>query len=104
MNCIGWLSPSGELIPCEGHAHLDMAQKIANDLGIIGYTNRIDDVLLTHGWVRISRMTYGDCGLAFWMPNNLTYTQRSFLEEIVNEGESISEKGIEQLQYCHIIE
>lgn len=104
MDCIGWLSPQGELIACKGHAHMDMARKIATDMGIDGYTSRMDDVLLNRNWIRISLITYGDCGLSFWVNTNPTEIQRSFLLNIYNERyDQISHKGMETLTRLNII-
>ena len=68
MNYIGWISPNGELIRCDGYAHVAMAMDIVKKL----YPNaagQADDVLLSRGWMRISRLTYGvDIGLIFFLP------------------------------------
>lgn len=50
----GWLSPTGDLIKCEYFDHMAVAQKLVEDLGYAGLVNRADDILLSHGWVRIS--------------------------------------------------
>lgn len=98
MNYIGWLSPYGELVKCDGRAHLDKAREITKALNIFNPNKQSDDVLLAYGWIRISRLTYQDKGLAFWIPNNISETQRIFLQEIYNSAyEELSDKGKETL-------
>lgn len=91
---VGWLSPSGELVKCDGYAHLDMARRITKALNIYNEDEQADDTLLRYGWVRISRITFGDEGLTFWLPLRITPYQRSFLRDIANDmDETISEHG-----------
>lgn len=90
----GWLSPSGELVKCDGYAHLDTARHITKALNIYNENEQVDDTLLRYGWVRISRFTYHDHGLTFWLPLRITPYQRSFLRDIANDmNETISERG-----------
>ena len=91
---VGWLSPSGELVKCDGYAHLDMARRITKALNIYNEDEQVDDTLLRYGWVRISQLTYLDKGLAFWLPRKITPYQRSFLRDIANDmNETISKRG-----------
>lgn len=93
-NYIGWLSPSSELVACDGYAHLDLARRITKELNIYNENEQVDDTLLRYGWVRISRLVYGDKGLNFWLPLRITPCQRSFLRDIANDvNEIISEHG-----------
>lgn len=94
----GWLSPTGELIGCDGYAHLDKATKIVKYLHLEDTTRQADDILLAYGWVRISRITYGDQGLAFWMPKRISPEQHIFLREIVEKmDEPLSQQGVKAL-------
>ena len=100
----GWLSPNGELIKCDGYAHLDKAREIAKAFNLYTETKQVDDVLLAHGWVRISRLTYSDIGLAFWMPTKISELQRMFLQTIYNEAyDELSEQGRDTLTMWNII-
>lgn len=91
---VGWLSPSGELVKCDGYAHLDMARRITKALNIYNENEQVDDTLLRYGWVRISRLIFGDEGLTFWLPLRITPYQRAFLRDIANDREeTISERG-----------
>lgn len=91
---VGWLSPSGELVKCDGYAHLDMARRITKELHIYNENEQVDDTLLRYGWVRISRLTFFDKGLTFCLPLRITPYQRSFLRDIANDtSETISEHG-----------
>lgn len=90
----GWLSPSGELFKCDGYAHLDVARRITKALNIYNENEQVDDTLLRYGWVRISRLIFGDEGLTFWLPLRITPYQRAFLRDIANDREeTISERG-----------
>ena len=94
MSYTGWLSPNGELIKCDGYAHLDKARNIAKAFNLYNESKQSDDILREHGWIRISRLTYSDIGLAFWMPKKISESQRIFLQEIYNEAfEELSEQG-----------
>ena len=93
-NYIGWLSPSGELVECNGYAHLDMARKITKELHIYNEDEQADDTLLRYGWVRISRLVLVDKGITFWLPLRITPYQRSFLRDLAEDtNETISETG-----------
>ena len=104
MSYTGWLSPNGELIKCDGYAHLDKARNIAKAFNLYNENRQSDDVLREHGWVRISRLTYSDVGLAFWMPKSISESQRVFLYEIYNNAyEDLSKQGKETLTEWDII-
>lgn len=103
MSCIGWLSATGELVKCDGHAHVTVATDIARKM--YGYTNsRPDEILLQHGWTRISRMTYGDLGLIFFLPRIISEYQLDFLRRVFDDNaKMISQKGLDILYNNHII-
>ena len=106
MSYTGWLSPTADLIKCDGHAHVVKAMELAKALYNHPKENsRPDETLLQHGWVRISKMTYNDEGLAFHLPPWLSESQREFLESIYNNDPSaISQKGMRALRALHIAE
>ena len=93
---IGWLSADGELVKCDGHAHLAVALKIAKRLYGSNDEARPDDVLLQHGWLRISRLIYGeDNGIIFFTPKVMSEVQRSFLRDLFDDdAKAISRKGL----------
>ena len=100
MSYTGWLSPYGELVKCDGYAHLDKARHIAQALNIFNPNRQSDDVLREHGWIRISNLTYMDKGLAFGIPKNISETQRLFLQEIYNNAfDELSNQGKELLKW-----
>ena len=104
MDCIGWLSPTGDLIKCDGHAHVVKAMELAKRYYEQKVNVRADDTLLRHGWVRISKLTYNDKGLYFFMPERLTPVQRAFLEQVYNNTtEPISCQGMAILRAWDII-
>ena len=104
MSYTGWLSPNGELIKCEGYAHLDKARSIAKAFNLYNENRQSDDVLREHGWIRISRLTYSDIGLAFWLPDRISDAQRILLCEIYNNAyHDISQQGKDTLSAWDII-
>ena len=104
MGYIGWLSPTGDLIECDGHAHVVKAMELAKRYYEPKENVRADDTLLQHGWVRISKLTYNDKGLMFFMPERLTSIQRVFLEHVYNNAtDPISCQGMAILRARDII-
>lgn len=105
MEFTGWLTPSGELIKCDGYAHVDKARKIAKELGIYKEDEKPDETLLENGWVRISRLTFLDHGLNFWAYGRMTTIQRQFLRTMFNyDPTALAHRCIENLYAYGIIE
>ena len=107
MKYTGWLSPSGELVSCEGYAHLDKARQIAKDLGVFDENKQSDEVLQRLGWIRISKYTYSNIGLMFLNPylSNISIYQHIFLHQIYEyDPNEISEDGWEQLRTWGVID
>lgn len=102
----GWLAPTGELIICEGHSHLDKARELCTLLHFEDKEKTPDDILLSRGWVRISRCIYGyDLGYMFWMPDALSSCQRSVLKQFVEVfGNECSAEGRNTLHKYGIID
>ena len=80
----GWLSPTGEFIPCDSYAHIDTA------LNIYAKLKRIDNIdtiyisnpgakLLDEGWCSISIASYFEHGFSF-AAKRLTAEQVNFLK------------------------
>ena len=104
MSYIGWLSSEGEMIKCEGHAHVAVAIDIAKKLYHYDGSRQADEILLQHGWLRISRLIYGDEGITFFTPQVMSEYQLSFLRTIFdNDANMISRKGLHILCENHII-
>lgn len=81
----GWLSSSGEFIPCEPYEHLAVAQELVDDK--VPYSVA-DDYLLDHEWVKIYRESY--CGHK-WRVNwkgFLSESQKLFLRPIFEDYEN----------------
>ncbi len=97
---VGWLSPEGLLVSCDGYAHLDMASKLVKKYNLTDDKYHADDILYENGWVRISQITYGDVGLMFFLPRRITIKQREFLKQVDADRQNylISEKGKEVLE------
>lgn len=107
MSYTGWLTPTADLIKCDGHAHVVMAMELVKRFYDINENVRADEILLKHGWVRISKMTYNDEGLMFFLPPKFVISelQYSFLEHIYNDDPTqISQKGMAVLRELKIAE
>ena len=107
MKCTGWLSPSGELVSCDGYAHLDKATQITKDLGVFDENKHSDEVLQRLGWIRISKYTYSNIGLTFLNPylSIISIYQKMFLHQIYESiPNEISEDGWEQLNTWGVID
>lgn len=105
MDCIGWLSPYGTLFECNNHAHLDKAREMVKALCATRAGEEPDETLIRLGFIRISRITYGDVGLMFWMPEIITEYQRIAIEDIAYEHlDECSEKALQVLKEYRIID
>lgn len=105
MNRIGWLTPSAELVKCNEYGHLDTARRIVKQLNLEDGTKQPDDILIAHGWIRISRFTYGDRGITFWTPRCPTAYQKEFLRSIYNDDPTdISKVGLNKLMDLGIVD
>ena len=104
-NFSGWISPSGEQIKCEGHAHLYIAMQITKSLNLSTEGTHADEVLLKHGWLRVSKLIYMDYGYVFWLPPVLSEPQKVYMETIYNyDPTAISSAGLKILRTYKIIE
>lgn len=105
MNCIGWLTPSAELVKCGEYGHLDTARRIVKQLNLEDSTKQPDDILIAHGWIRISRFTLIDRGITFWTPRCPTAYQKEYLRAIFNDDPTdISKTGLDKLENLGIID
>lgn len=71
----GWLSPTGEFIPCETYNHISIARNIfKKDIA------RPDEQLHNLGWVSISIATFLEHGFIINFSTSLTPEQIKFLK------------------------
>lgn len=76
----GWLSPTGEFIECESREHFIIAYNIAQRIGLHDENCNSDDVLLKHGWIRISMLTFFEHGFCFsYKRESASENQKIFL-------------------------
>ena len=56
----GWLSPDGKFYPCLSYDHGEEAVDLVKKYGYPGIdeNERVDDILISNGWVRISIASY----------------------------------------------
>lgn len=105
MDKTGWLTPSAELVKCGTYSHLDAARHIVKQLNLEDNAKQPDDILIAHGWIRISRFTLSDRGLTFWMPRYPSIYQREFLRAVFNDDPTdISQIGLDRLEEFGIID
>ena len=89
----------GELVECEGYSHLVKANDIITRMGWQNFNLIADQILYDLGWMRISRKTYGDCGLVFFTPAILSAEQRRYLEMIAEDDSvELSKEGKQTLK------
>ena len=102
----GWLSPSGEFIECEPRNHLSIADDIAQNLNISNADCCSDDVLLEHGWIRISILSFFERGFCFsHLKETASENQRIFLRDFYERNRDwISPQGMKDLYYLGIKE
>ena len=103
----GWLSPDAEFIECEWWEHEIIAEDIANKLGIRDENIPSDELLIEHGWIRISMLTTIDIGMVFgksWR-HFATDQQKIYLRKIFDEDKSIiSPNGFDDLYQLGVID
>lgn len=99
----GWLSPTGELIPCETYEHVTVARVLCETLHLDTMC-RIphDELLLRSGWCQISTVAELGMGTAyaiFWYrhlsPEQCRYT-KSLIE---TEGAPVSKGTLMRWKY-----
>ena len=76
MNDIGFLSPAGELTPCESFEHLDVAKELAEKLSGEKYYNRLlaEEYLLDKGYVVVrARDVYASLGYIHYKEGDDTF-------------------------------
>ena len=82
----GWLSPTGEFVPCPPYAHFASAQNILMRMPGVDteqMTTTPDTALLNMGWAEICIASFFDHGFTF-AAKRLTPEQVSFLEPYYN--------------------
>lgn len=84
----GWLSPRGEIVPCEWYEHLSAAEKLVEKYDYRHSTLRhADDILLFCGWVRISQSAIGRKEWHISWDNFLTESQKNVLRPYFEDDE-----------------
>lgn len=79
----GWLSPTGEFIPCSAYSHISTAEKLYKKLCKIAddkFISNSDIELLKMGYVSITILSMFDHGFQFSVYRKLTPEQITFLE------------------------
>lgn len=84
---IGWLDPVGTMFECNYSGHIGKARTLV-DLYHYQNPDRLpeDEVLMKHGWARISISRLGDREWSIWWENRLTGYQRNFLRPYFEES------------------
>ena len=97
----GWLDPNGDFHPCEVFDHIGMAEDIINDLNIVSREKTAsDDILLSVGWVQISRSLLGMKEQNIFWERHLTEYQKQFLKPYFEENdEPVSSIAIMRWEY-----
>lgn len=92
----GWLSPTGELTVCDYFEHTAVAEELVLKLGgsatLLSEGERIrilrvDDMLLSAGWVKISMSLLGKKEWAIYWEKFLTEWQKAALRPYFEESE-----------------
>lgn len=84
----GWLSPNGEFYPCATFDHIEVAEDIISKVGI--QANGVyhpDDVLMSAGWVHITRSSLGMKEQNVFWDKFLTEHQKRFLKPYFEEND-----------------
>lgn len=100
----GWLAPSGEFIECEPRDHMFISEDIARRLGVYDENRSSDDVLLDHGWIRISFLSFMFHGYVFSHYKAGSDNQKLFLKRFLEEHQDwISVQGVSDLYGLDVI-
>ena len=86
----GWLAPNGDFYPCAVFDHVWVAEDIVDKLYVI--TNdryHPDDVLLSAGWVQITRSLLGTKEQNIFWEKFLTEYQKQFLRPYFEENDEL---------------
>lgn len=101
----GWLAPSGEFIECDTQEHMRIAKKLAIKLNIDDDDCNADNVLVAHGWIRISFMAFFEHGYVFRGIYHSSDSQKTFLRKYFDEQkEWIASSGFDDLYFMGVID
>lgn len=101
----GWLAPDGEFIECSTEDHMRIAEELAGKLNIDGEDCRADDVLIEHGWIRISFIMFFGHGYVFSGAHHSSDSQKLFLRKYFDEQKGwIARSGFDDLFYLGVID
>lgn len=105
VSCVGWMSPKGDMFPCDTREHMSKAEEICAHNKYVGHLKgQEDDALLTRGWIKISMLSYRERGLAFWAWREPTEPQRDKLRSIYsNAPNAIAKRHADALRRMGIV-
>ena len=93
----GWVAKDGSFYPCETYEHVSVAENLIKKLKLPRMENHDrylgvdapDDVLLHHGWVRITRSLLFSKEQNIYWEKRLTSDQISFLMPYFEENDEV---------------
>jgi hypothetical protein len=84
----GWLAPNGDFYPCAVFDHIGIAEDIISKLNVtMNDRYHPDDVLLSAGWVQITRSLLGIKEQNIFWEKFLTEYQKQFLLPYFEEND-----------------
>lgn len=86
----GWLAPNGDFYKCEVFDHVELAAEIVDKLNIQrGGRYHYDDILLSYGWVKITRSLLIRKEQNIIWDKFLTEYQKQFLRPYFEENDEL---------------
>lgn len=86
----GWLAPNGDFYKCEVFDHVELAAEIVDKLNIQRSGRyHYDDILLSGGWVKITRSLLGVKEQNIVWDKFLTEYQKQFLKPYFEENNEL---------------
>lgn len=97
----GWLAPDGSFYPCALYEHIEVAREIVDKIGIQrNGKHRPDEILLSAGWVQITRSLICVKEQNIFWENFLTDYQKIFLRPYFEQNdETMSPVAIMRWEY-----
>ena len=84
----GWLAPNGDFYPCTLYEHIEVARDIIDKMAIQRNGKyHPDEILLSAGWVQITRSLLGVKEQSIYWDNFLTEYQKAFLRPYFEEND-----------------
>ena len=86
----GWLSPNGDFYPCAVYDHVEVAREIIDKVNVQrNGSHHPDEILLSAGWVQISRSAIGIPSQHIYWNKFLTDYQKNFLRPYFEENDEL---------------